>query len=74
MNFWVDQSRPACDKRTLRGILLCFSRRASSSFSEPSTCSRRERWALSFWRLAVGSGLATAARRFSACFSPDSIG
>jgi len=73
-NFCVDQLRPAWLRRTERGTLLCFSRRASSSFNEPSTCSRRERWVLSLCRLAAGSGLATEARRLSACFSPDREG
>ena len=73
MNFWVVQSRPAWVRRVLSGTLLSFWRRASSSFSDPSTCSRRERWFLSTWR-AAGSGLATDARRFSAFFSPDSSG
>ncbi len=43
MNFWVDQFRPAWVRRLLSGSLLSFFRRASSSFSDPSTCSRRER-------------------------------
>ena len=62
MNFWVDQSRPAWVRRVLSGTFFSFWRRASSSFSDPSTCSRRERWLLSTWR-AAGSGFATDARR-----------
>ena len=73
MNFWGVQSRPAWVRRTLSGTLFSFWRRASSSFSDPSTCSRRERWFLSTLR-ATGSGLATEARRLSAFRSPDSSG
>ena len=73
MNFCVDQSRPACVRRTLSAMLFSFWRRASRSFSDPSTCSRRERWFLSAWR-AAGSGFATEARRFSAFFCPDRWG
>ena len=73
MNFFGVQSRPAWVRRTLSETLFSFWRRASSSFSDPSTCSRRERWFLSTLR-ATGSGLATEARRFSAFRSPDSSG
>ena len=73
MNFWVDQSSPACVRRVLSAILVSFWRRASRSFSEPSTCSRRERWFLSTFR-ATGSDFATDARRFSAFFCPDRTG
>ena len=72
-NFWVDQVSPAWVMRVLSATFLSFWRRASSSFSVPSTCSRRERWFLSAWR-AAGSGRATDERRASAFFSPDSIG
>jgi hypothetical protein len=50
-----------------------FLRRASSSFSDPSTCSRRERWVFSAWR-AGASERAIEARRDSAFRSPDSNG
>ncbi len=46
-NFCVDQESPAWVMRVLRGTDFSFSRRASRSFSDPSTCSRRERWLLS---------------------------
>jgi len=74
MNFRGDQSSPACVRRLLSGIFFSFMLRASSSFSDPSTCSRRERWVLSAWRAAAGSDFATDARRSSAFFSPDSKG
>ena len=73
MNFCVDQSRPACVRRLLSGTLLSFWRRVSRSFSDVSTCSRRERWVLSAWR-ATGSDFATDARRLSAFFSPERKG
>ena len=73
MNFRGDQSSPACVRRLLSGTFFSLLR-ASSSFSDPSTCSRRERWFLSAWRAAAGSDFATNARRSSAFFSPDSKG
>ena len=47
MNFCDDQLRPAWVSRVLSGTFFCFLLRASISFSDPSTCSRRERWFLS---------------------------
>src|SRR4051812_8172938 len=73
MNFRGVHSSPAWVRRTLSETFFSFCRRASTSFSEPSTCSRRERCALSVWR-TTGSDLATDARRASAFFSPDSSG
>ena len=73
MNFCGVQSRPAWVRRLLNGSFFSFRARASRSFSDPSTCSRRERWVLSTWRVA-GSDLATEARRLSAFLSPDSEG
>jgi len=46
-NFCVVQLSPAWPMRVLSGTDFSFSRRASRSFSDPSTCSRRERWFLS---------------------------
>ena len=73
MNFCGVQARPAWVRRVLSETFFSFWRRASTSFSDPSTCSRRERCALSVWR-ATGSALETEARRASAFFSPDSSG
>jgi hypothetical protein len=47
-NFWgVQDPRPAWARRMVRETDLSFFRLASSSFSDPSTCSRRERWVFS---------------------------
>ena len=73
MNFCVDQARPAWVRRRLSGSFFSFWRRASISFNDPSTCSRRERWLLSTWR-AAGSDLAIEARRCAARLSPESSG
>ena len=54
MNFRGVQSSPAWVRRMLSETFFSFCRRASTSFSDPSTCSRRERCALSVWR-ATGS-------------------
>lgn len=70
-NFCSDHSSPACEMRRPRGTFLSFCRRASSSFNDPSTCSRRERCVRSAFRVVVGSLRATDARRDSAFFSPE---
>ena len=73
-NFWgVQDPNPAWARRVVRGTDFSFLRRASSSFSDPSTCSRRERWVFSTWR-AGASERAIEARRDSAFRSPDSDG
>src|SRR5579863_8566808 len=74
MNFRGAQSRPACVRRADSVTFLSFSRRASSSFNDPSTCSRRVRWSFCVWRAATGSAFATDARRPSAFFCPESSG
>ena len=43
----VQVARPACVSRVGSETFFSLARRASSSFSDPSTCSRRERWLLS---------------------------
>jgi len=73
-NFWgVQDPKPAWARRPVSETALSFLCRASSSFSEPSTCSRRERWVFSTWR-AGASVRAIEARRDSAFLSPDSDG
>ncbi len=73
-NFWgVQDPKPAWARRVVSGTDFSFLRRASSSFSDPSTCSRRERWLFSTWR-AGASERAIEARRDSAFLWPDSDG
>ena len=69
----VQDPKPAWARRVVSGTDFSFLRRASSSFSDPSTCSRRERWLFSAWR-AGASERAIEARRDSAFRSPDSDG
>ena len=64
-NFCLVQPRPACVIRVPSGTPGSLARRASTSFSDPSTCSRRVRWFLASARRTAGSGFATDARRAS---------
>jgi len=73
MNCCLVQDRPACVMRVAICCFCAFLARSSISRSELSTCSRRERW-LRSTRRATGSVRVKEARRFSACFSPDSSG